>query len=417
MKQIPATVLSGFAGAGKTTLLQRLAAAREGQKVAVIVSALGSGDVDAGLCESNTTDGSIRCTSREHFGVELRKVGRARSWDYLLVESAAASEPRPVAEAFALDDARGTPVSRYLAVDAMITVVDAASFLEDYASSDTLKDRGLATSATDARSVVEVLVAQVELADVLVVNKVDLVDEARLSRLEAMLKTLNPRARVVRSASGEVPLSQLVETGLFDFAAASEMLETARHFERPAEPTNQGFASFGYRRFRPFHPLRFDALVHGDWAGVVRSKGIYWLATRSDSAGDWSQAGKSVHHAMAGSFWAATPEQDWPVSEARKAKIKTVWQEPFGDRRQELAFIVENLERETLEKRLDACLLTDEEMALGPEDWKRLDGAAPHAEAQHGHGEHVHDNGAHTHEHGAREAFKGHSPAGGHHSP
>jgi G3E family GTPase len=411
MKQIPAMVLSGFAGAGKTTLLRRLLAAREGSQVAVIVSALGHGEVDAGLCESNTTDGSIRCVSREHLGMELRKVGRARSWDHLLVESTAASEPLPVAEVFAVDDGRGTAISRYLTLDALVTVVDATRFFEDYASPDKLAERQLATSAADDRSVVEVLAAQVEVADILVVTKVDLVDEARLSRLEALLARLNPRARVLRSALAEVPLSQILDTGLFNFAAAVETLGTTRHFERPAEPAAHGFASFGYRRFRPFHPQRFEALARGDWSGVVRSKGTFWLASRSDSAGEWSQAGKAFHHAMAGSFWAATPEGDWPVSDERKARIKTVWQEPFGDRRQELAFVVENLEREALEKRLDACLLTDDEMALGPEGWKKLAGHAPHEPAHHDHPHHDH-----PHEPAAREPFKGHSPAGGHHS-
>ncbi len=416
MKQIPATVLSGFAGAGKTTLLRRLLVAREeGGKVAVMVSALGPGDVDAGLCESDTTDGSIRCKSREHLGMELRKMGRARSADQLLVESTAASEPVPVAEVFAVDDGRGTLVSRYTKIDAMITAVDATRFFEDLASPDSLRDRGLAASPTDERRVAEVLVAQVQLADILCLTKVDLVDETRLSRLEALLARLNPRARITRSSATEAPVSELLDTGLFDLDAARKATSPARCCDLPATPVEHGFASLGYRRFRPFHPGRFEELVHGDWAGVVCSKGTYWLADRYHSAGDWSQVGAAVHHAVAGSFWAATPEAEWPVSDEQKARIKTVWQEPFGDRRQELAFIVDGLDRMALEKRLDACLLTDAELALGPEGWKAFGGSDHDHEAHgHDHEDHGHD---HDHEHHAHEPFRGHSPAGGIHSP
>lgn len=414
MSLIPVTVLSGFSGAGKTTLLRRIAASREGQKVAVITSALGAGEVDAGLCESNTTDRSIRCASREHMGMELRKVGRAKEWNHLLVESTAGSEPLPVAESIAQDDGRGTPVSRYMRIDAMITLVDATTFLDDWQSTDRLADRGLGATASDERTVVEVLASQVELADVLLITKVDLAPEERVSRIEVMLKKLNPRARVLRGATAEVPLEGLTDTGLFDFDKAVAALQPSLRPETEAAPADHGFTSFGYRRRRPFHPQRFEALVHGDWTGVVRSKGIFWLASRSDSAGEWAQAGKSFHHAMGGSFWAATPEADWTVGEERRAKIKSLWEEPFGDRRQELTFLVEGLDRATLERRLDACLLTDAEMALGPAGWRTLDG-----DLAQDHDEHGHDHSAHSHEHGhshVHEVFGGHSPAGGHHS-
>ncbi len=420
MKLIPVTVLSGFSGAGKTTLLRRLAGAREGQKVAVLTSALDAGERDAGLCESNTTDGSIRCESREHMGLELRKIGRAKTWDHMVVESTAASEPLPVAEAFALDDGRGTPVSRYMKIDAMITLVDATTFQGDYASGDTLAARGLTVSPKDERRVVEALVAQVELADVILITKVDLADGARLARIEAMLKKLNPRARVLRGNTAEVPLAELLDTALFDHEKSVAALHPSRYFEGPDDAADHGFLRFGYRRRRPFHPLRFEALVHGSFAGVVRSKGIFWVASQPDSAGEWSQAGEVFHHAVGGSFWAATPEAEWPVGEKRKAEIKSLWEEPFGDRRQELAFLVEGMDRASLEARLDACLLTDEELALGPSGWRTLDGSpapAHHAPAHstHSHDHGAHDHGAHDHTH-EHVPFKGHTPAGGHHS-
>ena len=425
MNLIPVTVISGFSGAGKTTLLRRIAGAREGQKVAVLTSAMDGGDRDAGLCESNTTDGTIRCESREHMGLELRKIGRAKTWDHVIVESTAASDPLPVADAFALDDGRGTPVSRYMKIDAMITLVDATTFLEDYASGDTLAARGLTVSPKDERRVVEALVAQVELADVILITKVDLADEARLPRVEAMLKKLNPRARVLRGNTAEVPLADLVGAALFDHEKSVAALHPARYFEGPDDTASHGFLRFGYRRRRPFHPLRFEALVHGSFAGVVRSKGIFWVASRPDSAGEWSQAGEVFHHATGGSFWAATPEAEWPVGENRKAEIKSLWEEPFGDRRQELAFVVEGIDRATLEERLDACLLTDEELALGPSGWRTLDGSPAPAGPAHAHSTHSQDHDAHdhdAHEHAAGEhthehvPFKGHSPAGGHHS-
>jgi G3E family GTPase len=412
MNQIPVTVLSGFAGAGKTSLLHRLRAAHEGARVAVLKSDLGEGDVDYGLAESTTTDGSIHCKSREHLALELRKVGRAKAWDHLLIESTGWSEPMPVAETFVANDG-GTPVSRYLKIDTMITVIDASKFLADYASLDTMKDRGLAASDRDVRSVVDVLVAQVELADVLVLNKADLSDEASLSGLEAFVRKLNPRAKVVRATNGDAPVASVKDTGLFDFDAARDTVTAAHMVDMPPAPPEHGYAMLGYRRFRPFHPERFDALLGNGLPGILRSKGMFWLAHKNDTAGEWSQAGAVLHRGTAGAFWAATPEKDWDVGDARKAKIKSIWSEPHGDRRQEMAFVLHGLSAEALEKQLDACLLTDEEMATGPEGWKSL---APHDPVPGAPtDDHGHDHDHHDHDHAPVEGFKGHTPEGGKH--
>ena len=412
MNQIPVTVLSGFSGAGKTSLLKYLVAARSGERVAVLTSDLGEGEVDFGLAESTTTDGSIHCKSREHLGLELRKIGRAKAWDHVIVESTGWSEPLPIAEAFVSNEG-GTPVSRYLKIDTTITVIDTSTFLADYGSLDTMRDRGLAASARDVRSVVDVLVAQVELADVLVLNKADLVDEARTSGLTALLRMLNPRARVVRATHGDAPLASVKDTGLFDLDAARDTVTAARMVDPPPSPPEHGYATLGYRRFRPFHPERFEALMSDGLGGILRSKGIYWLANKNDTAGEWSQAGKVLHRGTAGAFWAATPEKDWDVGEVRKAKIKSVWSEPYGDRRQELAFVVHDIDPASLAERLDACLLTDEEMALGPEGWKALTPPDAH---EHAGEAHTHDNGHdHDHEHAAPGGFKGHTPEGGKH--
>lgn len=403
MDKIPVTVISGFAGAGKTTLLRHLLTGLEGKRTATFLSDLGHGEADNGLCET-ATPGIIHCKSREHLGMELRKLGRARSWDHLIIESTGGSEPLPVAECLVIDDGRGTPVSRYVQIDTLITVVDAERFLADYASSDTLKSRGLAASDGDARTVVEALVAQVELADVIVINKVDRAGEAQLGEIAAMLAELAPRAAVLRAEQGKVPVSETLNTGRFNFDAARELLGTSGWFDRVEAPAQGAFTSFGYRRFRPFHPARFEELIHGDWSDVVRSKGTFWVASRPDAAGEWWQAGKVVHHATAGSFWAATPESEWEIADVRKAKIKAVWQEPYGDRRQELALVVRGEARAAVERRLDACLLTDEEMALGPQGWTALS-AQDHEDG--------HDDEQNEHAH--PERFQGHSPADGHH--
>ena len=418
MKQIPVTIISGFAGAGKTSLLKHILAARAAEKVAVLVSDLGEGDVDVALAESATPKsrpGSeelpasptpIGCASREHIGLELRKIGRAKAWDHLLVEATGWSDAMPVAESIALDDGRGTPVSRYLKIDTMITVVDAPRFLADYASQDTMRERGLAASERDVRSVVDVLVSQVELCDVIVLNKADLADEAALSGLQAMLSKLNPTARIVRAVHGKAPVEEVVGPRRFDFDVAKDSVTAARLADLPKAPADHGYSALGYRRYRPFHPGRFEAFLGGGMEGVVRSKGIYWVANKNDTAGEWTQAGAVAHQGTAGAFWAATPEKDWDISPGQRAKIKDVWREPWGDRRQEMFFVLKDRDAGDLESRLDACLLTDAEMAAGPAGWKLFAAEEPEPEAAHDHG---HD---HDHDHDHDGGFKGHTIEG-----
>jgi G3E family GTPase len=379
------TVLAGFLGAGKTTVLNHILCNRDGLRVAVIVNDMSQVNIDADLIRdggsnlSRTTEtlvelsnGCICCTLREDLLIEVRRLALEGRFDYLLIESSGIAEPLPIAATFSFRDEKGTALADFATLDTMVTVVDAGSLLRDFSSGELLRSRGQVRDEADERTLSDLIVEQIEFADVVVVNKISDVPEASRVELRRVIAALNADARRIEVDHGRVPLGAVLHTGLFDEARAAthplwhkELFNPGSHVPETEE---YGISSFVYRARRPFQPARLQAFLAQDWPGLLRAKGHFWLATRPNWVATLSIAGGQRRCDPKGLWWAAVPQPNWPREPHFRRFLSRHWDMVWGDRRQELVFIGVSLDESRMRQALDACLLD----ISGPDELGRV---------------------------------------------